>query len=114
MADMNPGTTTSGQYDVKAPLNETASQKQMQKANSPNHQGAGQNVLFGDGHVDFVQNPFVGTQRDCIYTAGTISATGVITTTNTRDPKRGSDNAPAWSGDSLLLPSTGDGTSWPS
>jgi prepilin-type N-terminal cleavage/methylation domain-containing protein/prepilin-type processing-associated H-X9-DG protein len=113
MADMNPGTTTSGQYDVKLPANETDSQKNMQKANSPNHQGAGQNVLFGDGHVDFVQNPFVGTQRDCIYTAGTISATGVITTTNRQDPKQGSNNAPQWSGDSVLLPSTGDGTSWP-
>ena len=112
MADMNPGTTTSGQYDVKLPANETDSQKNMQKANSPNHQGAGENVLFGDGHVDFVQNPFVGTQRDCIYTAAQPSGATWLAT-NRQDPKKGSNNAPMWSGDSVLLPSTGDGTSWP-
>ena len=85
----------------------------MQKANSPKHQAAGQNVLYGDGHVDFVQNPFVGTQRDNIYTQGAISAAGVISTTTTNDPKMGSGNAPAWSGDSILLPTTGEGTGWP-
>jgi hypothetical protein len=25
-------------------------------------------VLFGDGHVEFLQNPFVGVQRDHIFT----------------------------------------------
>jgi prepilin-type N-terminal cleavage/methylation domain-containing protein/prepilin-type processing-associated H-X9-DG protein len=65
-ADLNPGIGDG--YDVTAPLDETASQKLMLKANSQNHRGAGQNVLFGDGHVDFVQNPFCGVQRDNIYT----------------------------------------------
>jgi prepilin-type processing-associated H-X9-DG protein len=36
--------------------------------NSNNHDGDGQNVLFGDGHVEFLQNPFVGVQRDNIFT----------------------------------------------
>jgi prepilin-type N-terminal cleavage/methylation domain-containing protein/prepilin-type processing-associated H-X9-DG protein len=110
-ADMNPGFGT--QYDVRVPKADTASQKDMQKSNSPNHQGAGQNVLYGDGHVDFVQNPFVGTQRDSIYTAGTISAAGVITTTNRQDPRMGGNNAPQWSGDTVLLPTTGEQTGWP-
>jgi prepilin-type N-terminal cleavage/methylation domain-containing protein len=107
-ADINPGTGT--QYDVKIPANETDSQKNMQKANSPNHQGAGQSVLFGDGHVDFVQNPFCGTQRDCIYTraGGTIAAP---TTTNRQNPKRTGDVSPLWQGDSVLVPAL-DGGSW--
>ena len=113
MADINPGWVASNQYDVKLPANETASQKDMQKSNSPNHQGAGQNVLYGDGHVDFVQNPFVGTQRDSIFTAGTINASGVITTTNRQDPRMGGNNAPQWSGDSVLLPTSGEQTGWP-
>ena len=70
----------------------------MQKANSRNHQGAGQAVLFGDGHVDFVQNPFCGTQRDNIYTRG-----GTDRTTVARPPV-GADADPAWAGDSVLLP----------
>jgi prepilin-type processing-associated H-X9-DG protein len=64
-ADLNPGvvgtddnvlrpTTTSGAADMKF-------------ANSNNHDGDGQNVLFGDGHVEFLQNPFVGIKRDNIY-----------------------------------------------
>ena len=109
-ADVNPG--VSNQYDVKAPTNETSSQKIMQKANSPNHQGAGQSVLFGDGHVDFVQNPFCGVQRDCIYTIGTYNATsGAITTTSSQAPTKAANNAPQWSGDSVLLPALD--SSWP-
>ena len=107
-ADVNPG--VSAQYDVRVPKNETSSQKDMQKANSPNHQGAGQSVLFGDGHVDFVQNPFCGQQRDCIYTIGTYNATtGAVTTTKGTQPAKGSESRPAWSGDSILLPALDSG-----
>ena len=107
-ADINPGFGT--QYDVKVPSNETASQKDMQKANSPNHQGAGQSVLFGDGHVDFVQNPFCGTARDCIYTrAGGTQA--IPQSTNKQNPTKTANNMPLWQGDSVLLPAL-DGGSW--
>jgi prepilin-type N-terminal cleavage/methylation domain-containing protein/prepilin-type processing-associated H-X9-DG protein len=110
-ADFNPG--VNGTYDVKAPLNETDSQKNMQKANSPNHQGAGQNVLFGDGHVDFVQNPFCGTQRDCIFTTSVVDANGNMTATTSRqDPSKSANSRPTWSGDSILLPS-GTPANWP-
>ena len=102
-ADVNPG--ISGQYNVTVPKDETSSQKQMQQANSPNHQGAGQSVLFGDGHVDFVQNPFCGTQRDCIYTTGVYTAsTGAVKTTSGTNPTKSANNRPQWSGDSVLLP----------
>ena len=40
--------------------------------NSPNHggrsDGEGQNILFGDGHVDFEKTPIVGADKDNIYT----------------------------------------------
>ena len=45
----------------------TSSARDMRSANSTNHDGDGQNVLYGDGHVEFQSNPFVGVQRDNIY-----------------------------------------------
>jgi prepilin-type N-terminal cleavage/methylation domain-containing protein len=37
--------------------------------NSPNHAQEGENVLFGDGHVEFVKKPIVGVNYDNIYTS---------------------------------------------
>jgi len=68
-ADMNPGTF--GESDVttaKGPKDQTAAAADMRKANSLNHRGDGQNILFGDGHVEFNTNPFAGVKRDNIYT----------------------------------------------
>jgi prepilin-type processing-associated H-X9-DG protein len=65
-SDMNPG-RAGGDDDVLYP-NNTSSSKDLRRANSNNHDGDGQNVLFGDGHVEFLQNPFVGIQRDNIFT----------------------------------------------
>jgi prepilin-type processing-associated H-X9-DG protein len=65
-SDINPGTT--GRDDNVLYPNDTSSSKDMKQANSNNHDGDGQNVLFGDGHVEFLQNPFVGIQRDNIFT----------------------------------------------
>jgi prepilin-type processing-associated H-X9-DG protein len=64
-SDINPGTT--GSNDNVLYPNNTSSSKDMKHANSNNHDGDGQNVLFGDGHVEFLQNPFVGIQRDNIF-----------------------------------------------
>jgi prepilin-type N-terminal cleavage/methylation domain-containing protein len=36
--------------------------------NSPNHQGEGQNVLFADSHIEYMNVPIVGLKRDNIYT----------------------------------------------
>jgi prepilin-type processing-associated H-X9-DG protein len=41
----------------------------MKKANSPNHEQEGQNVLYADGHVSYELTPFVGIGKDNIYTA---------------------------------------------
>lgn len=102
MADLNPGTL--GKYDVTSktgPADERAAAAKMQKANSMNHWGRGQNVLFGDGHVEFEQNPFCGQKRDNIYTVSG-SDDGSKTTSETIS------GSPMWSGDSVLLPAATD------
>jgi len=68
-SDMNPGTT--GNNDNVKAVNVTSSAKDMKQGNSNNHDEDGQNVLYGDGHVEWQQNPFVGVQRDNIFTAVT-------------------------------------------
>lgn len=93
-ADLNPGNANG--YNVGS-LNITSSQKQMEKGNSPNHQGAGENVLYGDGHVEWQQNPFCGQKRDCIYTrSGSTDGSNPTSTTV--------NGSPNWAGDSVLLP----------
>src|SRR5882672_5448935 len=71
-------------------LNWNAPQSEMKWMNSQNHARAGQNVLFNDGHVVWCNNPFVGIDRDNIYTRSGDSA-------NKRGFPRGRD-------DTVLLP----------
>ena len=97
-SDINPG--TAGTDDNVLYPNNTSSAKDMKQANSNNHDGDGQNVLFGDGHVEFLQNPFVGVQRDNIFTRALNTNPAVSDTTWTNTLK-GSFNA----NDSVLLPS---------
>ena len=66
MADLNPGVGNPAD-NVTTPT-ATSSAKQQQIANSRNHNKAGQNVLFADGHVEFAMNVFVGVNGDNIYT----------------------------------------------
>jgi hypothetical protein len=40
----------------------------MKWMNSQNHNKVGQNVLYNDSHVLWCNNPFVGIDRDHIYT----------------------------------------------
>lgn len=49
-------------------LNPDAAKSEMQQMNSRNHDGKGQNVLFNDGSVVWCDHPFVGYNRDNIYT----------------------------------------------
>ena len=60
-ADKNPG--SAGVLAVTL----TSSPREMRRANTRNHGRSGQNVLYGDGHVQFEGNPFVGVKRDNIY-----------------------------------------------
>src|SRR6185295_12353651 len=72
-ADINPGVAGvapgSIPDNVRVPTS-TSSAKDMRQANSNNHDKDGQNILYGDGHVSFESNPFVGVNRDNIYTTG--------------------------------------------
>jgi prepilin-type processing-associated H-X9-DG protein len=65
-ADMNPGLTGNGHNVLAVTL--SSSVKDMKQGNSENHDSDGQNVLYFDGHVEWQQNPFVGVERDNIYT----------------------------------------------
>jgi len=94
-ADINPG--KGGSSDVTKPT-QTDSAKNMKFANTLNHDQDGQNVLFGDGHVEFVQNPFCGVAKDNIYTYETAA--------NTNAPSGSAtiNQSPYDANDSLLLP----------
>jgi prepilin-type N-terminal cleavage/methylation domain-containing protein/prepilin-type processing-associated H-X9-DG protein len=107
-ADKNPAGSTT--YTGLSTALENSSQKDMQLANSPNHQGQGENVLYGDGHAEFQQNPFCGSKRDCIYTASPVNAAnpGQVTSNKQNPTKGGTTNCmPTWQGDSVLLPGAG-------
>jgi prepilin-type N-terminal cleavage/methylation domain-containing protein/prepilin-type processing-associated H-X9-DG protein len=78
-ADINPGSTANSNDNVFQPTS-TSSAKDMRYANSNNHDKDGQNILYGDGHVAWESNPFVGTNRDNIYTAASNSTGGQYTT----------------------------------
>jgi prepilin-type N-terminal cleavage/methylation domain-containing protein len=61
-----------GQQNVQYPTDvEKNSLEKWVVFNSPNHggqsNGEGQNVLFGDSHVDFQRKPIVGVDEDNIY-----------------------------------------------
>jgi prepilin-type N-terminal cleavage/methylation domain-containing protein/prepilin-type processing-associated H-X9-DG protein len=94
-ADINPGVGDG--YDPQVP-DVTSSQAAMKKANTRNHNGDGQNVLYGDGHVEFQQNPFCGVKRDNIYT--------ISGSTDGSKPKGSGieGGSPKWAGDSVILP----------
>jgi prepilin-type N-terminal cleavage/methylation domain-containing protein/prepilin-type processing-associated H-X9-DG protein len=105
-SDLNPGQSgseasggTQGQVNT---VNTGSSAKQMQSANSTNHSGAGQNVLFGDGHVEFDQNPFVGVQRDNIFTC--YGTTGPPANGGPSTASPAIVNSPGDGNDSILLP----------
>jgi prepilin-type processing-associated H-X9-DG protein len=94
-SDLNPG-TSGGEINVLT-VTTTSNARDMKHANSRNHDGDGQNVLYADGHVEFQQNPFVGVNRDNIFTrragsSGFASAPGHI------------GRSPFDANDSVLLP----------
>jgi len=93
-SDINPG--TSGSNDNVFAVSTTSSANQMKQGNSNNHDEDGQNVLYGDGHVEFQQNPFVGVQRDNIFTRAA--------TANRPNGNDGLVRSSADANDSVMLP----------
>jgi prepilin-type N-terminal cleavage/methylation domain-containing protein/prepilin-type processing-associated H-X9-DG protein len=81
--DLNPGNAggTTGNVDKVTGIPYNAARSIMQNANTNNHNGEGQNILYADGHVEFQNTPFCGmiinqggnTYRDNVYapTSGT-------------------------------------------
>jgi prepilin-type N-terminal cleavage/methylation domain-containing protein/prepilin-type processing-associated H-X9-DG protein len=101
-ADLNPGTPVAqmgigGPHATSNVMEATVSSPaaSISRGNSTNHDRAGQNVLFGDGHVEWAPTAFAGQGGDNIYTrrgSGTASDT-TFTFNSSFGP-----------GDSLLLP----------
>jgi hypothetical protein len=98
-ADINPG------VPALLTITATSTRIQMQAANSPNHEGEGQNVMYGDFHVEWNNNPLAGATRgtgaasyqDNIYTYGVSPGpTGIV-------------GPPQDHLDSILLPVVGQG-----
>jgi prepilin-type processing-associated H-X9-DG protein len=58
-ADINPGTAGNG--DNVLGVRTGSSANDMKRGNTNNHDDDGQNVLYGDGHVEFHTNPFVAS-----------------------------------------------------
>ena len=93
LADINPGRADDlekGEVDLLS-VTEDMSPIQLRGANSPNHGKRGQNVMYGDGHVEWRTTPFCGrifslngqTAHDNIYTAHTDTK---VTDGNTKKP----------------------------
>ena len=93
LADINPGIADHfgpGEVDLLS-LTENMSQIQLRGGNTPNHDREGQNVMYGDGHVEWQTTCFCGptftlgssTAHDNIYTSHTNTLT---TNGNTKKP----------------------------
>jgi prepilin-type N-terminal cleavage/methylation domain-containing protein/prepilin-type processing-associated H-X9-DG protein len=68
-ADMGPAT-----FPGTALTSGTTAQQQK-LLNSKNHDTEGQNILFGDGHVEFTNTAFAGANKDMIYSRATTTGT---------------------------------------
>jgi len=104
-SDLNPGQATiagnAGTNDYVLSVGSTSSAKQMKAGNSNNHDQDGENVLFGDGHVEFTQNPFVGVNKDNIFTVSNGNGGNMKNGTVASDCIL---NSPYDANDSILLP----------
>ncbi len=111
LADRNPGgwargSSVTADAILHAPLT-------LDRVNSHNHGGAGQNVLYGDFRVSFRDTPYCGVgadwQRDNIYTAQSraplaAEAPAPSVSALSTPGVYGRDLGPAWKHDSFLVP----------
>ncbi len=110
MADMNPGPTVkAGATKSITAVGATASSAEQRMANSLNHDTDGQNVLYADGHVDWVTTVWQGSQQDNIYTARLEDQTATTAGRGNENDTLVSSNSSTllapWDGnDSILLP----------
>ena len=109
-ADINPGTSANGSQSISGAasvlnVRTSSSTKDQTGGNSFNHQRQGQNVLYGDGHVEWQNNQFAGYNQDPIY----VSDTALTTAPGVPDLTGGSwlddgSTGPQWAQDSILYP----------
>jgi prepilin-type processing-associated H-X9-DG protein len=105
-ADMNPGVSK------LLTVRPTSSAPDFTATNSRNHPRLGQNVLYGDGHVDIAQTVFAGYNWDNIYTY----SSPVPSSVNWMPPLQiGITGSPLHENDSVLRPvaTTDPGTAEP-
>jgi prepilin-type N-terminal cleavage/methylation domain-containing protein/prepilin-type processing-associated H-X9-DG protein len=116
-ADINPGTQGGTPQDnVMQPPN--APRSDMQNANTNNHNGDGQNVLYADGHVDWSSTPYCGSPRDSttnaqlprdnIYTYGIADTMTAVGSQQAPGSNKSSSALPQDQFDSILLPTDDD------
>jgi prepilin-type N-terminal cleavage/methylation domain-containing protein len=87
-SDMNPGVDQRGNVFNATP---GAGKSVLESTNSDNHEREGQNVLFGDSHVDWKTTPLCGRSNDNIFTSQSATSPNVMA-------------SPANGTDSVLLP----------
>jgi len=113
-SDMNPGKTGGTAPNVDNVIVQSdASRQAIVNANSNNHGGDGQNVLYADGHVDWTPTPYAGsprpltgTPRDHIFTSLSAAPTTALGT------HIGDTTAQPWDQyDSFMLPTDDNGGS---
>jgi len=108
-ADMNPGGSQTienmgspSATDNVLAVTPTSNSREMAFGNSNNHAKSGQNVLYGDGHVDWRSDPFCGRGQDNIYARQITSVAGGGTG-NASDPTH-PFSSPLTADDNVLLP----------
>jgi prepilin-type N-terminal cleavage/methylation domain-containing protein/prepilin-type processing-associated H-X9-DG protein len=109
-ADINPGSSVPNSTYCPTNVGTSSANSVMRNGNSANHQQDGQNVLYGDGHAEWMNNPYCGSQHDNIYTGF-----GGLATVTTNYPfisggslKASSTQSSPYDGlDSVLLPYAG-------
>lgn len=103
-SDMNPGTSPTNLNAVTI-VRSTSPSSQMRLGNSNNHDRDGQNILYGDGRVEFVQTPFSGVAKDNIFTTSdTTTSTGGMGTQPWQLTTTTIVASPVDANDSILLP----------
>jgi len=109
--DINPGKTGGTPSDDVTKVQPNSARKDMQNANTNNHNGDGQNVLYADGHVEFQNTPFCGMLRTTASGgAGTSFRDNVYTATKAVEKSgHASNSGPLDEKDSVLYP-TDDAT----
>jgi prepilin-type N-terminal cleavage/methylation domain-containing protein/prepilin-type processing-associated H-X9-DG protein len=100
-ADLSPGSSTTQKMGADPNLSGCVvgvARSVMIRGNSKNHDQDGQNVLYADGHAEFMETPLCGIQNDNIYTANGGTSTQ-LSTNGASAP--GSD--PTHAGDTVLV-----------